>query len=304
MIEAIDLVYEYPTKRALHGVSFRVEPGSVTALVGPNGAGKTTLLRLLAALDAPYAGRVLVDGLDTASHPRSVHQRLGYLPDFFGLYDELTVRQSLVYAARARKVAPDKAQGAAARAALRVGLEKRMHERGSELSRGLRQRLAIAQTLVHEPQVLLLDEPAAGLDPEARRALSKLILDLQRDGMTLIVSSHILAELEDYCSAMLVMADGRLSGGQAVVPDSAHRQRVKLRASGEGLMTALAKQGLTPHSAPEGDWVFVEIPLGQDARTQLLSALIKADVAVSDFVEAPRTLEEAYMAEVAAERGS
>ena len=121
MIEVSHLSFDYPTTRALDDVSFRVEPGSVTALVGPNGAGKTTLLRLLAALEVPYAGRVVVDGLDTGSQPRRVHQRLGYLPDFFGLYEQLSVRRSLVFAARARRVSPAQADAAATRAALRVG---------------------------------------------------------------------------------------------------------------------------------------------------------------------------------------
>jgi ABC-2 type transport system ATP-binding protein len=282
-------------------VSFSVAPGSVTALVGPNGAGKTTLLRLLAALDAPYAGRVVVDGLDAAAHPRLVHQRLGYLPDFFGLYDELTVRQSLIYAALARKVGRDKAEAAAAQTAARVGLADRLSERGSELSRGLRQRLAIAQTIVHAPRVLLLDEPAAGLDPEARRSLSNLILDLQRDGMTIIVSSHILAELEDYCSAMLVMSQGRLIGGGAISTQTGGRQRVRLRAAGSGLAEALTARGLTPALCVGGDGaLLVEIPDGPEARAALLRDLVTAGVAVSDFAEAPRTLEEAYLSEVGA----
>lgn len=300
MIEVTDLAYEYPTKRALEDVSFSIAPGSVTALVGPNGAGKTTLLRLLAALDAPYSGRVVVDGLDAAAHPRLVHQRLGYLPDFFGLYDELTVRQSLVYAALARKVGRDRAEAAAGQAAVRVGLGDRMGERGSELSRGLRQRLAIAQTIVHAPRVLLLDEPAAGLDPEARRALSNLILELQRDGMTIIVSSHILAELEDYCSAMLVMSHGRLVGGGAISTQTGGRQRVRLRAAGAGLAEALTARGLAPTPGGGDGGVLVEIPEGPEARAALLRDLVTAGVAISDFAEAPRTLEEAYLSEVGA----
>src|SRR5271168_3950898 len=197
MIEVENLVYEYPTSRALKGVSLRVSDQTITALVGPNGAGKTTLLRCLAALETPYSGSVTIEGLDTREHPREIHVLLGYLPDFFGLYDELSVRRCLVYAARSHGTAPQLADAAAEKAAGRVGLVDRLDTKAGELSRGLRQRLAIGQAIVHEPKVLLLDEPAAGLDPQARRDLSALLLQLRDDGMTLVVSSHILAELED-----------------------------------------------------------------------------------------------------------
>ena len=175
MIEVEHVVYDYPTKRALRDVSFRAERGQVLALVGPNGAGKSTLLRCLAALDRPFSGTVRIDGIDTQDDPRRVHARVGYLPDFYGLYDDLTVHQNLLYAARARGVADRTARDAAAKTANRVGLADRLQSRAQELSRGLRQRLAIGQTIVHAPAALLLDEPAAGLDPEARRSLSGLI---------------------------------------------------------------------------------------------------------------------------------
>jgi ABC-2 type transport system ATP-binding protein len=213
MIVAENVIYDYPAARALHGLSFTVARGSVLALVGPNGAGKSTLMRCIAALDRPTEGRISVAGVDTRDDPRAVHAALGYLPDFFGLYDELSVRRALVYAARSRGVPAERAEAAALEAADRVDLTDRLHQRAGELSRGLRQRLAIAQTIVHAPQVLLLDEPAAGLDPEARRSLSDLIRRLGGEGMTILVSSHILAELEDYCTDMLMIRDGRATGG-------------------------------------------------------------------------------------------
>ncbi len=225
MIDVNDLVYEYPSARALDGVSLKVVPQTITALVGPNGAGKTTLLRCLAALEAPYAGHVLIDGLDTAAAPREIHARLGYLPDFYGLYDELSVRRSLIYAARAHGIARPRRERRRKKAAARVGLADRMETPAGQLSRGLRQRLAIAQTIVHEPRVLLLDEPAAGLDPQARRDLSTLLVALKDGGMTLVVSSHILAELEDYCSEMIIIEDGRIVGGKAVKVRDVERPR-------------------------------------------------------------------------------
>jgi len=126
MIDVRDLIYEYPSKRALDGVSLRVAPQTIVALVGPNGAGKTTLLRCLAALSPPYAGAVFIDGLDTREVPRQIHERLGYLPDFYGLYDDLSVRRCLLYAARSHGIAPALAAAAVEKAAARVGLAERL----------------------------------------------------------------------------------------------------------------------------------------------------------------------------------
>src|SRR5262245_28334934 len=198
MIEVENLIYEYPSKRALKGIALSVRPRTITALVGPNGAGKTTLLRWLAAPDMPYDGNVRIGGLNTRDDPRAIHALLGYLPDFFGLYDALSVERCLIFAARAHGLGPTSAEDAATLAAERVDLTDRMKNPVAELSRGLRQRLAIGQAIVHGPKVVLLDEPAAGLDPLARRDLSQLLVALKNSGMTLVVSSHILSELEDY----------------------------------------------------------------------------------------------------------
>ena len=196
------LVYEYPTARALDEVSFVIERGSITALVGPNGAGKTTLMRCLAALQRPLSGAVEIDGYSTEEQPREVHRSVGYLSDFYGLYDQLTVEQTLRYAAARHGIEEDTALSVAER----VGLAERLHVAADALSRGLRQRLAIASAILHKPMLLILDEPAAGLDPQARVDLSGLFMDLRAQGMTLIVSSHILSELEDYATDVLMMS--------------------------------------------------------------------------------------------------
>ena len=168
MIEVRGLLFEYPGIRALDDVSFTIESGSITALVGPNGAGKSTLLRCLAALDHPLSGQISIDGVVVLVFPRSSHRNVGSLADFFGLYNELTVKQCLLYVARAHGIPAQEEDKAVMRAAERLQIAERMHDKAGALSRGLAQRLAIAQAIVHEPKVLLLDEPASGLDPEAR----------------------------------------------------------------------------------------------------------------------------------------
>ena len=301
VIEVSEVVYDYPAARAVHGVSFSVRPGAVLAMVGPNGAGKTTLLRCMAALDAPAGGRIRIAGIDTQDDPRGVHAVLGYLPDFFGLYDELSVRRSLIYAARSRGVPAGEAEAAALAAAGRVQLEDRLETRAGELSRGLRQRLAIACTLVHRPKVLLLDEPASGLDPEARRSLSDLVTSLSGEGITVVVSSHILAELEDYSTDMLMIRDGRVAGGGVIAAGmatgTAHAHllvahpRPDLRASpaGPGLTVA--------HATDTG--ATVAIPGGPDQEAAVLARIVGAGLPVRSFAPARRTLEQTYLEEAA-----
>lgn len=300
MIEVSGVVYDYPSQRALHGISFNVDRGAVLALVGPNGAGKTTLLRCIAALDAPAEGRITVAGLDTQADPRGVHAALGYLPDFFGLYEELSVRRCLVYAACSRGVAEADAGRAAEAAAARVQLTDRLEARAGELSRGLRQRLAIAQTIVHQPKVLLLDEPAAGLDPEARRSLSELILRLSGEGMTIVVSSHILAELEDYSTRMLMIRDGRTAGGGVVAAGGGARDGARIAAEfadpPDDLAEKLAAVGVTLERR-DGDKAMIAGPEGEDD-SEVLARLVGAGLKVRSFQPARRTLEDAYLDEV------
>ena len=300
MIIVRDVAYDYPSARVLHAVTFEVPEGAVLALVGPNGAGKTTLMRCMAALDEPAEGSISIAGVDTRGDPRAVHAALGYLPDFFGLYDELTVRQSLVYAARSRGVAATAAEQAALGAAERVQLSDRLDARAGHLSRGLRQRLAIAQTIVHGPRVLLLDEPAAGLDPEARRALSDLITRLAGEGMTIVVSSHILAELEDYSTRMLMLRDGRVAGDGVVAagePDpAASLVRIQLAAPRPDLAAVLASLGVGVESSGP-DEAQVRVAGGPDAEAALLARLIGAGLAVRAFAPVRRTLEQTYLDE-------
>jgi len=298
MIDIRDLVFEYAGQRALDGVSLAIAQGQITALVGPNGAGKTTLLRCMAALETPYSGSVAIDGLDTRVHPRRVHARLGYLPDFFGLYDALSVRRCLLYAARAHGIGPGEAAGAAEAAAARVGLSNRMEQLAGALSRGLRQRLAIGQAIVHSPAVLLLDEPAAGLDPQARRDLSDMLLSLKAGGMTLVVSSHILAELADYSDRMVIVDRGRIAGGEAIsVRDAGSELRIALAAPHDGLGAALEAAGA---QVIQADAQSARVTLAGDAsaRAALLAALMAQGFAVSDFTGEDRDLEDLYFARV------
>lgn len=293
--------FYYPTKQALRDVSFALETGSITALVGPNGAGKSTLLRSLAGLDTPFSGKISVDGIDVAEDPRLAHTRIGYLSDDFGLYNELSVRDVLTFIAGCHNLT---GQAATTRldwviATLRLG--DVISQKCGTLSRGWRQRVGIAMSILHQPAMLMLDEPASGLDPEARGELSTILKTLQSQGMSILVSSHILAELEEYCTAMLVLRDGAI---QQHVSLASHQQEkgITLRVS------------LTSSLSPEHEAIILAATVGQkvllstdrtvvhitastDPSTHhsLLKTLIVKDIPVSGFAVEETSLQSLYL---------
>ena len=300
MIQVDGLVFEYPGRRALDRVSFQIARGSITALVGPNGAGKTTLLRCLAALDQPLAGSIAIDGIDVLEHPRECHRRVGFLSDTYGLYDALTVRQCLHYVALAQSIAPERAREAVVVTADRLGLSARLQDRVGELSRGLRQRVAIGQAIVHAPGVLLLDEPASGLDPEARHALAELFLRLRGEGMTLLVSSHILAELEEYSSEMLILRDGVILEQTALTAakSATARLRVSLAENHASLRSVLEAFSGVRVLATEARDAVIEFTGDDSERHLLLKALLDAGLPVCGFECEKHNLQESYLSRV------
>jgi ABC-2 type transport system ATP-binding protein len=210
MINTLGLTKYYDTRPAVRDVELYVPVGEICGLIGPNGAGKTTLLKMLAGLLRPTSGKIEIGGIEVGCEPKRLHEMVGYVPDTFGLYDELSVSRFMDYFARAHRV-PDQQVEKRVEAVLELtNLTSKYDEPVGALSRGMRQRLVIAKTLLHAPKVLLLDEPASGLDPVARHDLCELIKELGRLGTTLIVSSHILTELADFCTSVVIMEQGHV----------------------------------------------------------------------------------------------
>jgi ABC-2 type transport system ATP-binding protein len=295
-----DLGFDYATRRALSAVSFAIAPATITALVGPNGAGKTTLLKCLAALHRPLVGAVTVAGIDVLAAPRAAHRHIGFLPDFYGLYDALTVERCLRYFAAAHGVPPALRAERIRSTARALGIEDRLAQRARSLSRGLRQRLAIAQAIVHDPPVLLLDEPAAGLDPDARAELSGLLRGFRAASKTIVVSSHILSELEDYSTDMLILRDGRVVDHAPIAgpaaPAEARRLRLALAAPLDDLASRLAAL-LDGARVIAADASAAEFEFRGDARAQhaLLRKLLDAGLAIAAFEEVRRTMQDVYL---------
>ena len=304
MIRVEHLTFDYPGIRALNDVSFQLPKGSITALVGPNGAGKTTLLRCLAALEEPVAGRIGINGKDALLNSRACHRQMGYLSDFFGLYDELTVRQSLFHAASIHDIQQDHLEKAVLQAAERLAIADRLGTKSGKLSRGLRQRLAIAQAIVHSPEVLLLDEPASGLDPEARHSLAGLFLKLRDEGMTILVSSHILGELEEYSTDMLVIRQGQIISHEPVTTTPGKGAAVRitcfLARPVEGLAESLSKiesiDDIRIEDSLRFDFACSDNP---EMQHKLLRELMDLGLPVSGFAPERRRMQDAYLATVA-----
>jgi len=210
MISTSNLTKYYDTHAAVLGANLFVGAGDVCALIGPNGAGKTTLLKMLAGLLRPLSGRIEVAGVEIGAFPKRLHEIIGYVPDTFGLYDELTVAEFMDYFARAHNVPRAAIEKRVSSTLHLTGLTEKINAPTGALSRGMRQRLVIAKTLLHAPKVLLLDEPASGLDPRARMELRDLIKHLAASGVTLVVSSHILTELADFSTSVVIMEQGRI----------------------------------------------------------------------------------------------
>lgn len=296
MIRVESLDFDYGVVRALHNVSFEVEEGSAVALVGPNGSGKTTLMRSIAGLHTPASGRILVGGVNVAENPREVHRQIGFLPDFYGLYDDLRVRDSLEFHAGAKKLSAEQGAEAIDWAVRSLGLSFQPDQRVRELSRGNKQRLAIAQAILHRPPVALLDEPASGLDPDARRQLSSLIQSLRDSGMTLMVSSHILRELEDYATHVMVIREGRMESFDAIDQtkgDARPLVEFVLAEPSERLAEVIcAQEGVRTVSLDDVSAV-VELS-AQENVSALLDALVTAGLRVERFAPRSRSVEEVY----------
>jgi ABC-2 type transport system ATP-binding protein len=305
MLRVEHIIFDYPGRRALDDVSFEVAPGTITALVGPNGAGKSTLMRVCSALDRPFAGRVFLQGLDVHENPREAHRRMGYLPDFFGLYDEMTVRQCLEYRAAAQGVPKSKQRGALDRAVARMDLGDRLKQKAGELSRGLRQRLAIAQATIHNPAFVVLDEPASGLDPEARIGLADALKALCAEGMTIIVSSHILSELDDYSTHILMIRDGRViehAPISAIENAAGERTAIEIElASPDPRLPEIlaAVPGITVERA-DATKALLSANGGSTTRQALLKGLVDAGLPVIGFSAEKQRLQDAYLARMKA----
>jgi ABC-2 type transport system ATP-binding protein len=301
VIELINLRKEYDDLVAVYDLNLKIPEGEIYGLIGPNGAGKTTTIRMTCGLLAPTLGRALVAGIDVNREPERAQQNIGYLSDFFAVYEDLKVWEYLEYFAHAYKLPGGNISQRVTDVIAEVGLEVKRDALIAGLSRGMKQRLGIARAIIHRPKVLLLDEPASGLDPKARLELRKLLRSLRDQGATILISSHILTELEGFCTSIGIMERGHMVRTGTIEEVTAAEYSsilMKLSWTGGGLSPAdevLKKESRVSAvqlSATGGTFRFAG---SEDQLAGLLAALIAAGIRVSSFAEVKQTVEDIYM---------
>lgn len=281
--------------RAVRDASFEARAGRVTGLIGPNGAGKTTLLLMLASLLAPDAGTIRIGDVDPVQDPSEARKLLGWMPDALGAWPALTTRETLVTTGRLHDLDRDAAQARAVELIEMVGLHDLADAPARVLSRGQKQKLGLARALVHKPRVLLLDEPASGLDPHARVQLRTLLRDLAATGCTILISSHVLSELEELIDDAVYLVAGQVVDAPQI---GARARPWRIRAAGAPLTVERVLSVLGAERAGvrlERGNVQVVFD-SEDAAAEGLRALVAADVPVVEFAPAQSALEDTFLA--------
>ena len=287
----------FGTVHAVRGMTFEAPPGAVTALIGPNGSGKTTLLLMLASLLAPDSGRIRIAGADPVTDPLAVRRSVGWMPDTLGVWDSLTTTEILVTMGKLYGMAPAAAAQRAGELLAEVRLSDFADKPARVLSRGQQQRLSLARALIHDPAVLLLDEPASGLDPGSRVELRLLLRRLAAAGKTILVSSHVLSELDEMADRAVFVSGGVTVKTQSL-DDAATQLRwyaVSARNTGT-LLRALEARGLAAAVGEGTRRSHVRVQLGgEEQAADVLRHLVQSGVEVYAFAPASGALEETYM---------
>lgn len=307
IIETRDLRKNFGSFQALRGVSLAVPAGSIYGFVGPNGAGKTTTMRILTTLTRPSAGEAFVAGHSVQEDPRAVRRAIGYMPDEFGVYEDLRVWEYLDFFAACYDIPENQRKRLVGELLELVDLAHRREDMVDKLSRGMKQRLSLARTLAHDPQVLILDEPASGLDPRARVEIRELLGELARMGKAIFFSSHILADVEDICSHI-----GIIEAGQIVMEGSIDELKTQLMEKREIIVTLLGSadsEALKTTALGMQDVVGVELLAPRAGHTRLRidfagddagiaalhAALMGSGAPILGFVEEEKDLESMFM---------
>ena len=282
--------------RAVRDASFTALPGTVTALIGPNGSGKTTLMLMLASLLRQDGGSIRIAGYDPSNDTSEVRSRLGWMPDVLGSWANLSVRSTLEFTARMYRMDGSAAARRAAELVTLVDLTELADSPTRVLSRGQKQRLSLARCLVHDPEVLLLDEPASGLDPGARAQLRILVRRLASEGKTLLVSSHVLVELDEMADGAVYIEAGVTASAEALARSRASARPWRIRAADvEALRAALETAGIGRDEITV-DRAELVVPLaGEAAASTLLASLVGSGVAISTFAPAVGDLEHTFL---------
>jgi len=301
MIKTQDLTKVYGELRAINNLSLELVEGDLFGYIGPNGSGKTTTMRILATLLQPTWGEATVCGYSIYTHPKEIRRLIGYMPDFFGVYDDMKVIEYLEFFAAAYRIKGPKRRQICNEVLDLVDLGYKREAFVTSLSRGMTQRLGLARVLLHDPKVLLLDEPASGLDPRARIEIRGLLKELRKMGKTIMVSSHILPELADICNKVGIIEKGELVFNGTV---SDLMKLIRLRTllavgvtgDNEGAAKLLGQSNLVESVDIREGKVFVTLKENVEDYSELPTVLVEAGYKLKLFKEDEINLETAFMA--------
>lgn len=300
MLEIKDLVKNYGKFTAVDRLTLSVGKGAICGFVGPNGAGKTTTMRIMSGLLNASSGNVIIDGVDVTKNPRALREKIGYMPDFFGVYDNLKVTEYMDFYAGAYGIAYKDRAPIIDNLLEIVDLSHKKESYVDSLSRGMKQRLCLARSLVHDPDLLILDEPASGLDPRARVEMKEVLKQLQEMGKTIIISSHILPELAEMCTEVCIINHGKLAAQgsvQEIMQKLSQKRIIHIEPLREmEKMVQILKEQPTIRSIVENTKdVEFDFTGTNDELSSVLKQLIMADIPLISFKEKEGNLEEVFM---------
>lgn len=306
MLSLDKLTKKYGDFTALNGLSLEIAEGQLHGFVGPNGAGKTTTMRILATLLRPTSGTATIDGVDVVKNGNEARKLIGYMPDFFGVYDSLKCWEYLDFYGRCYRLAAAERRTMTDRLLDLVQLGGKRDEYVESLSRGMKQRLCLARSLIHDPKLLILDEPASGMDPRARADMKSILRTLREMGKTVLISSHILPELSEMCDSLTILDHGQLvfSGSVDELSEKMH---------GNAPLDIRLQEGCGEEAVERAVACLKELPFikeilqeetfllraktegGEEENTQVLRELVSRGIPVCDFHRAPMNLEKVFM---------
>ena len=299
-IELRRLYRYFGDTRAVQDISFKVYPGEVFGYIGPNGAGKTTSMRILATLDEPTAGDAFVDGFSVTDDPDRVRRRLGFMPDYFGTYQNVDVREYLDFFARAYGLHGQERLRVVDQVMGFTSLDSLAHKPIDSLSKGMKQRLCLGRTMIHNPSVLILDEPAAGLDPRARIELREMIARLAELGKAVLISSHILTELAEICDRVAIIEQGQLRALGTVDDisdqmETASRVRLQMVGDSGPLLVWMEQRDDISDISVEAGVIMLNHGGGEENQVKLLRELIQAGFKILEFSTKQQSLEDVFL---------
>jgi len=300
MIETKGLTKYYGSLAALVDLNLQIKAGDIFGFIGPNGAGKTTTMRILATLLEPSQGTAFINGVNVLRDGKKVRRLVGYMPDFMGVYDDLKVFEYLEFFAAAFNIERARRKSVVEGVLELTDLTSKRAATVDSLSRGMQQRLGLARVLIHDPQVLILDEPASGLDPRARIEMRILLRELKKMGKTIMISSHILSELEEICDHVGIIEHGRLifSGTMDAIRQRmgiSSKIRVKVAANAAAAAEVLSALPQVQEAVLSGDQILVTIRDGEHANGLIARMLVNANFEVLSLVPEQLKLDDAFL---------